>query len=219
MPLKGTGKIITIAQQKGGAGKTTLALQLACAFLKQGLSVATIDIDPQASLTYWVALRQKVMEESNTLHHSQIQGWRVDREAKDLSNRYDIVIIDSPPHTQSEATAAIRAADLTLIPIQPSPMDLWASRPTLITAKTEKIATLIVLNRLNARAKISESIQTSLEGLDVDISVARSTLGNRVAFATSIMKGKGVVETEPSSAASNEIDALADEIRRHKVMK
>ena len=211
------GKIYTIAQQKGGAGKTTLAAQIATALLDAGYSVATIDIDPQGSLSLWYAARMAALGNNNKLVHSQTQGFRLKKEAERLSKEHDYVVIDAPPHAESEATIAIRTADMVLIPMQASPMDLWACRPTIQAAKDENTDSLIILNRVDTRTKLNGAIQDKLTELDTK--VAKTTLGNRVAFASSMLDGKGVVETESSSTAAKEIKALIKELKKSNSIK
>lgn len=129
-----------------------------------------------------------------------------------------MVVIDSPPHTDSESTIAIRAADLVLIPIQPSPLDVWASRSTIKAAQEEGREVLIIMNRVLPRTKLTGAIASKLEELGV--SAAKAMLGSRVSYVSSLMEGKGVVETEgKSSAAVKEIRALAKEILKHKSVK
>lgn len=134
-----------------------------------------------------------------------------------MAEDVDYVIIDAPPHTETEATIAIREADLVLIPMQASPMDLWASRPTIKTAQDEGTDSLIILNRVDTRTKLNSTIQDKL--IELDAKVAKSSLGNRVAFASSMMEGKGVVETESSSAAAKEITALIKELMKMDSLK
>jgi chromosome partitioning protein len=201
-------KIITVAQQKGGAGKTTLVAHLASAWAGDGLKVALVDIDPQHSLAAWHALRQP--REGMTLDLHEVPGYRLSSALGRLAADYDIVIIDSPPHAETEARIAVRAAGLTVVPVQPSPMDLWATRPTLALALAEKTAALIVLNRVPARANLTDLIRTQLRGYDALI--ARTRLGSRVAYAASLMEGKGVTEFAPSSRAADEIRQLGREI-------
>jgi chromosome partitioning protein len=200
-------KVITIAQQKGGAGKTTVATHLAVALCQRGFKVAVIDIDPQGSLTQWHSIRAERMGEGYTgLHFSTLSGWRVSTEVSRLRRNYDVVLIDSPPHVETEARTAIRSADLVLVPVQPSPTDLWATQATITLAKNEKITVRTILNRVNANSKLVEEIRKQLPEL------AATTLGNRVAFASAIMEGKGVTEIDPKSQASKEIKALVEEI-------
>ncbi|KJS35769.1 MAG: cobyrinic acid a,c-diamide synthase [Rhodospirillaceae bacterium BRH_c57] len=206
--------VITIAQQKGGAGKTTLAAQLAAAFVKAGAKVAVIDIDPQKSLAGWHGVRCAALEGSGEsgggIGLTEVAGWRLSTELERLRAGHDWIIIDSPPHAETDAKAAIRAADLILVPVQPSPMDLWAIGPTLEAARKEKRQAVLVLNRMPPRGNLPDRIVAELAKLDVP--VADSRLGSRVAFAASMMEGKGVVETQPRSAAAQEIRALADEV-------
>ncbi len=202
--------VITIAQQKGGAGKTTLAAQLAAAFVKAGGKVAVIDIDPQKSLAGWHGVRSATLDNGGGVGLTEVAGWRLSTELDRLRAAHDWIIIDSPPHAETDAKAAIRAADLILVPVQPSPMDLWAIGPTLEAARKEKRQAVLVLNRMPPRGNLPDRIVADLAKLDVP--VADSRLGSRVAFAASMMEGLGVVETQPRSIAAQEIRALADEV-------
>ncbi len=202
--------VITVAQQKGGAGKTTVVAQLAVAWSKSR-SVALIDIDPQGSLSAWYRERQeKLGAAAGGLHLSDIPGWKIGTELDKLRRRFDIVVIDSPPHAETEARAAIRSGDLVVVPIQPSPMDLWATRATLDLAMKEKRPALLVINRLPPRGKLPETVLAALR--ESGTPIAQSTLGNRMAFASSMMEGRGVVETAHGTQASDETEALAAEI-------
>lgn len=214
--------ILTVAQQKGGAGKTTLAAQLAVALLKtkaanNKMAVATVDIDPQGSLSAWHAARAASLGARNRITHAQIQGWRLKKTVEQLALEHDIVIIDSPPHADTEAAMAMRESDVVIIPMQPSPMDLWACQPTIEIAIKENATPLIVLNRVTARAKLNDVIVKKLQSLNA--SVAGQSIGNRVAFAASMLEGKGVLETEKSSRAAQEIAALAKEIKGNQGLK
>jgi chromosome partitioning protein len=207
------GKVLTIAQQKGGAGKTTLAAQLAVAFAAAGRKVALADIDPQASLATWHRTRQAAHGDGrHPLTLSAVAGWKAATEVSRLARSHDLVILDSPPHAETEAKTAVRLADLVLIPIQPSPMDLWATRPTTDLARAAGVPVLLVLNRVPPRGKLVEVMRKRLE--EGELPVAAATIGNRLAFAASILDGLGVVETAHSSPAAAEILALAEEIGR-----
>jgi chromosome partitioning protein len=207
------GTVITIAQQKGGAGKTTLAAHLAIAWAGQGRSVALVDIDPQGSLAAWHALRAERLGDGRSgIDFAAITGWRTAAEVERRARDHDIVVIDSPPHAETEAKLAIRAAGLVVMPVQPSPMDVWATKPTLDLARQEKVRVLLVLNRVPPRANLTEAMLAKLAALDVH--VAESRIGNRVALATSLAEGLGITEAAPSSRAAEEIVAAAEEILR-----
>jgi chromosome partitioning protein len=124
----------------------------------------------------------------------------------------DIILIDSPPHAEIEAKIAIRAADLVLVPIQASPMDLWATEPTLAMIRAERRQAVIVVNRIHGRMKIAGAIAARIAELGIPIAGVR--IGDRTAFAASMFEGRGVVETAPGSKAAEEIAALVAEITR-----
>lgn len=204
---KEMAKIITVAQQKGGAGKSTIAAHLAIAFKQRNNKVALIDIDPQGSLTMWFQLREQLFGKNYAgIGFASCSGIRVHNEISQLKLLHDYVIIDCPPHTDTEAKTAIRAADFVLVPMQPSPTDLWATGKTLDFAKCENKKTKILLNRFSPNAKLAKSLNMPEEH------ILKSHLGNRVGFASSMAIGKTILETEPSSVASGEIKELVSEI-------
>jgi chromosome partitioning protein len=206
-----TAKVVTIAQQKGGAGKTTLAAQLAVAWTGRGYSVALLDVDPQGSLSAWFGVRREGgLEEKLTV--AEVPGWKLSGEIDHLKTRCDIIVIDTPPHAETDARVAVRVASLVLVPVQPSPMDLWATKPTLALAQREKTPVTLVLNRLPSRGKLADRVRAKIAAEAFPL--AETALGNRSAFAASMMDGKGVVETQPKGLAATEIRALADELGR-----
>lgn len=204
-------KIITIAQQKGGAGKTTMAAHLAVAWAASGKRrVAIIDTDPQGSLTQWFKIRESRMGEGEAnLTFASISGWRVRSEIDRLKYTHDLVVVDSPPHTDTEARTAIRAADLVVIPLQPSPMDVWATSATIQICKQERVPVKMVLNRVHPQAKLTEAISGEMIGLTAN------RFGNRVIFAGALMHGYGVTEAQPNSLAAEEVRALSKEIMQY----
>ena len=200
-------KIITIAQQKGGAGKTTIAAHLAVAFSQKGKRVAVIDIDPQGSLTQWYKVREKKFGEGFAgINLSTVSGWRLPNEIDRLRGAVDLVIIDSPPHTQTETKTAIRAADFVIIPAQPSPTDLWATAETVKFATEERVPHKVLLNRAVLNSKLLKNIEKQFS------STLKNKIGNRISFASSMLEGKTVTETAPSSSASEEIKSIAKEL-------
>jgi chromosome partitioning protein len=205
------GKVLTMAQQKGGAGKTTLVAQLAVALAVSGRKVALVDIDPQGSLSQWARIREEAGI-APKLHLTSVTGWRAQAAVDKLKASYDLVLVDSAPHAEIEAKIAVRVADLIIVPIQPSPLDLWATEPTLALAKSEKRKVLIVINRAQTRMKLAETLIARIADLGTDI--AEATIGNRTAFAASMMEGRGVVETAARGKAAMEMLALADEITK-----
>lgn len=203
-------KIITIAQQKGGAGKTTLAAHLALAW-SATRRVAIIDIDPQASLAAWFRLRrERLGARAPGIEVAALGGWRVKGEVERQARSHDVVVIDTAPHAETEARIAVRAASLVLVPVQPSPMDVWATRPTLDLARQERVPSLLVLNRVPARAKLTEAMAAELSQLGAPVAAAQ--IGNRVALAAALAEGRGIIEASPHSRAAQEVLALAEEV-------
>ena len=206
-----TGRVITVAQRKGGAGKTTLAAQLAVAWARQGARVALLDIDPQGSLAAWVGLRRERLGEAAIgFEFAALPGWRAEQWIADHAREADLVVVDGPPHAETEARIAVRAAGLVLIPVQPSPLDLWATEATLAMARDERRTAVAVLNRVPSRSTATERIATDLTKLGV--ALAASRIGNRIALVHAMTQGLGVLETAAASPAAAEIAALAAEL-------
>jgi chromosome partitioning protein len=204
-------RVLTIAQQKGGAGKTTLAAHLAVAFVGLGRRVALLDIDPQASLAAWYRLRsEQAKPRIEPLLLSEIAGWRMGTEVARLKAHADLIIIDSPPHAETEAKVAVRSADLVLIPVQPSPMDVWATAPTVEIAKSANVPVLAVLNRVPPRGALVEQMRMALAAQHLPL--ATTVIGNRIAFAASMLAGRSILEQSPRARAAQEIRDLAAEL-------
>ena len=212
-----SGKVITVAQHKGGAGKTTLSAQLAAALQDSGADVLVIDVDPQGSLGEWHKVRCQTLGRKNKITLMQTQGWKMMREVPRLAKEYDFIVIDTPPHAESESSIAIRLADLVLMPVQPSPLDVWACAPTLKIILSEKRPLMLVMNRVPPKSNLNDAIMDKLGTMGIQ--VARQSLGNRVSFASSIMKGLGVIESDPRSTAADEMRTLVKEIKRNKAFK
>jgi chromosome partitioning protein len=193
--------IIAIAQQKGGAGKTMLAANLATVWAASQ-RVALLDIDPQRSLTRWHEQRT-----ATNLLFSSVSGWRLRGELERLSREADIVVIDTPPHIEADATRAIRAASLVLIPLQPSMPDLWAAEGTLKLAAAERRPVALVLNRTPAKSRLRTAIEADIAARGLTLLAA--TLGSRTAYAQAFAQGMGVAETARPTAAGVEMAVLA----------
>lgn len=206
-----SAKTITVAQQKGGAGKSTITAQLAVTFAQADKRVGVVDIDPQGSLAMWFEVRKMLVDPAGAgITFLQASGWRLSTELDRMKRDLDIILVDSPPHAETDVRIAVRAADLILVPMQPTPLDLWATQPTLDLAKKEKSTAIVVFNRTPSKGKLVDAVKAKI--LQADMPVAESVLGNRVAFAASMMEGKGVAESHPRHTATKEIKALAVEI-------
>ncbi len=198
--------VIAVAQQKGGAGKTMLTAQLAVA-LAQDASVAVLDIDPQGSLTMWGKLRQNAPKAVARITVATVSGWRLGSELEKLKAGHDIVLIDSPPVIDSDARRAIRAADLVLIPLNPSPPDLWAAEGTIKLATEEKRGVALVFNRAPAASRLRKRMEAEITARG--ITLLDTALANRAGYANAFAEGLGATEAGPTTQAADEIRAVA----------
>lgn len=204
--------VIAVAQRKGGAGKSTLAANLATALAAEGARVALLDTDPQKSLVRWHAEREGALAQAAALDFEDPSGWRVPAALDRLRKAQDFVIVDTPPHDDTDARLAIRAADLALVPLQPSHADLWASEATLGMAKAEKRLVQMVLTRVPPTGRLRDEIIAALA--ERRLPVLTAMLGNRSAFPAAFARGLGVTEAAPRSIAAEEARALAESITR-----
>ena len=206
--------IVAFLNQKGGVGKTTLALHLAGAWARQGRRVTVIDADPQGSALDWSEQRARengprlfgvIGLARDTLH----------REAPEIARNTDHVIIDGPPRIAGLMRSALLAADLVIVPVQPSPFDGWASGEVLHLIGEARIFrpelhARFALNRCAARTIIARDTAETLADHDPPLLATR--IGQRVAFADAARNGQLVFDVEAGGAAAREIMALATEI-------
>ena len=205
-----SGKIITVAQQKGGSGKTTLAVNIAVCLHKRGHSVALVDTDPQGSMGRWFIERMEAQGEDEALDFSTSSAWGASYESEKLKKRFDFVIIDTPPKIDSDLRPSLRVADLVIVPVATSHVDLWATEGVLDLARREKSAVLVVLNRVRPNTRLSAEVAE--KAVDMGAAVAETQVSNRVAYAETLGVGLGVVEHARNGAARDEIAKLTDEV-------
>ena len=204
-------KVITISQQKGGTGKTTLAVHLAMAFIKyHDLKVAIIDTDPQGSLGKWFMIRTEKKVSNENLTFKTASLWGAQYESKTLKNDHDIVIIDTPPKIESDARPSIEAADLVLIPVAASHVDFWATGAIVDIAKKANKKILAQINRSSQRSKLINKTKEFIKSLDLDST--ETIIGNRQIYTSSMGEGKTAVEKQKKGNAVDEIKNLSDQI-------
>lgn len=203
--------LIALLNQKGGVGKTTLAVHLSTALALQGRKVLLVDADPQGSALDWSASRQTeplfpvIGLPTKNLH----------KEIPAHTAHYDDIVIDGPPRVNEVARAAILASDLVLIPVQPSPYDVWAAKEIMdllneasIYKEIQKSA--FVINRKIVNTAIGRDVADALAGYQRPVFAA--AVCQRVAFAESAAQGSTVLELDPNGVASQEVNALLDEV-------
>lgn len=196
-------KVLAILSQKGGAGKTTLALNLAVQAENDGKATAIIDLDPQASATSWGDSRDG---EAPTVVSAQAS--RLSHVLDAASNAgANFIIIDSAPHSESTALAAARAADLVLIPCRPAILDLRAIKDTIDIVRLAKASGAVVLNAVPPRGQ-SIALEAEQAIASYNMPVVPIHIGQRAAFVHSLTAGQTVQDYEPSGKAAQEIRTL-----------
>ena len=202
--------IISLLNQKGGVGKTTLAVHLTVALALRGNRVMLVDADPQASALDWSASRLAdplflvVGLPTRNLH----------REVQAHVPHYDSIIIDGPPRVNELARAAIMAADMVLIPVQPSLYDVWPAKEITDLLQEaavfkENLKSVFIINRKIVNTAIGRDVTAALSEYPYPVLAA---VHQRVAFAESAAQGSSVLELDPKSSAAQEIEALTSEV-------
>ncbi len=195
-------KIIAMISQKGGAGKTTLAINLAVVAESQGHSCVVIDIDPQGSAMGWQDTRTK--ESPVVISAQPIRINAILQTAHE--HGANLVIIDTAPHSDAAALQVARAADLVIIPCKPSILDLRAIATSVDIAAMAKKPAVAILNSVPPRGSLTEE---ALEAIKCyDLKIIPEYLGQRAAFVHSLTVGLGVIEYEPAGKAAQEIQSV-----------
>ncbi|MGI3777060.1 MAG: ParA family partition ATPase [Janthinobacterium lividum] len=203
--------VVAVAQQKGGAGKTTLVANLAAAWAGTR-RVGVIDIDPQHSLARWHALRAAHVPKRRDARPlpavlcSDAAGWKLANELERMARAADVILVDSAPQVDADARRAIRGAALVLVPVQPSLPDLWAAEGTMALAAAERRPARLVMNRAPQRSRLRTTVEA--EAARRGWALLPAALGSRSAYAQAFAQGMGVSETSPGSAACVELLAL-----------
>ena len=208
--------VICLLNQKGGVGKTTLALNLAGAFALAGDSVLYVDADPQATALDWSAIRgdtaplfNLVAMPRNTLH----------TQLPTLSANYQWTFIDGPPLAGDVAKSAILASDLIIVPLQPSGADKWSTEKILKLIEEARfykpdVNAVMTVNRKAVGTAIGKHFREGVEADYPEFPVLNTEIGQYVAFAEALTTGRTVLEIDAKGSAAKQIEALADEIRK-----
>lgn len=202
--------IIALSSLKGGSGKSTLSIHLAYAIALSKKRVLLVDADPQGSSQGWASAREDqppftvIGMARNSLH----------RELPDISKDYDHVVIDTPPRVSALARTSILAADLVLIPVQPSSYDVWAASETVTLIEEAKgfkpdIKAAFIINRRIPNTVIGRDVEEALR--EYDIPTLKEAIAQRVAFSEAA-SGYTVMEMSKASPASKEIKQLSKEL-------
>lgn len=204
--------IISILNQKGGVGKTTLAVNLARAYTKRNIKTILVDTDNQGSAQKW-------HERANGefIDMTCISMKTLDKDVLKYISIYDRIIIDGVPHISPLTIAAIKCADLILIPVQPSPYDIWATADLIrnvqdrISFSKGAVKASFIVSRKITGTNLGKEIEDEL--IKFELPVLKNGTSQRVAYATSVEKGLTVLDGEYyGTEACKEIEKIIDEI-------
>ena len=203
--------IVSFLNQKGGVGKTTLAINVAGEFARRGKRVLVIDGDPQGSALDWAAARK----EPPLFPVVAIPRATIHREIDKLSEGYDFVVIDGPPRVTELAQSIIMASDVVIIPVQPSPYDVWAADEIVrllkeFSIRKPDLIAAFAVNRKIANTALGRDVTEGLEGFGLRI--FGSHISQRVIFAESAAVGKLAAEIDAASPGTREVETLTNEI-------
>lgn len=211
------GRIIAIVNQKGGSGKTTLTMQLAGGLARRTYRVLVVDADPQATATRWAASAPEDKPFPAAVSGLSAAGGKVHREIAKYVEGFDYILVDCPPALDSPIPqSALLVADLALVPLLPSPPDLWASAgitKLIEAARTvnTSLRALLVINQFQSQKVLSRDTADILQ--EFGIPVASGSLGSREAYRQSCLYGGTVHDLGArANTAILEVDALTDEV-------
>ncbi|MGO3277537.1 ParA family partition ATPase [Halomonas sp.] len=204
--------IIGVLNQKGGVGKTTLSVNIAAALARTGQRVLLIDADPQGSALDWAAAR----EGDPLFAVVGLPKPSIHKELSVVGEGYDHIVIDGPPRVTDLARSAIMASDVVLVPVQPSPYDIWAADEVVkliqeASVFKENIKSFFVINRKIANTAIGRDVREALEAYNLP--TLESSVVQRVVFAEAAAVGKAVYEQDRDGIASQEIEAVVSELQ------
>lgn len=203
--------VLAVLNQKGGSGKTTLATTLARALQLGGADVLLVDSDPQGSARDWAAVR-----EENPTTVVGIDRPTIERDLKNIGKK-DYVIIDGAPQAADLAISALKAADIVLIPVQPSPYDIWAASDLVDLVKQRiemtdgRLKAAFVVSRAIKGTRIGAEVKSALDGYGLPVMEARIT--QRVSYPGTAAEGRTVLDSEPKGEAAKEFDSLLAELK------
>lgn len=207
-------KIISVGNQKGGAGKSTTTMQLAGTLSRRGFKVLVVDADQQATSTRWSA--QADTPFPATVVGLAAAGSKLHREVQKFVNDYDFILVDCPPSViDPTPQSAFLVSDLVLIPTRPSLPDIWAVKETLDLiekAKTinEDVKVAILLNAKQPNTQLSKDSRAVLS--EFEATLLKTSFANRQAYAQSVVLGSTVHDVPGAKPAQSEVEALTDEI-------
>lgn len=204
--------IVAMAGQKGGAGKSTLAIALASELHSRGMRTLLVDADPQGSAATW---GQVAAEQGEGAPDVIMMGANLHTQLPSVSRGYDVVVIDCPGRNDAQQRGALAIADMALIPVTPDTTDMWALDGTLRIVREASVfrpqlVARLVLNKMRAGTNEANTARELFEGAGV--SMLNATLGLRITYGRFTSAGMGLQSFEPGGKAAEEVLAWVDEV-------
>jgi chromosome partitioning protein len=202
--------IISLVNQKGGVGKTTLATNVSDCISAKGLRVLLVDTDPQGSVVQWQAINANTG--FDVRHHPMPVSWS---DIRRWAGDYDHLVIDAPPALGDITRSILALSDLAIVPIGPSPLDIWSSNETVMLIreaqrKNRNLEGGLLICRKIPRTRIGREARDAME--DYDMAVFQTEVSQRIAYVQAMLAGVTVITYAPRSDAASEMRNLCDEI-------
>jgi chromosome partitioning protein len=202
--------IISLVNQKGGVGKTTIAVNLASCLSERGFRILLVDADPQGSVLQWQSIADDPRFEVTHRPSAPLLN-----DKKGMARGRDHVIIDAPPAIGEITRAVLAASDLAIVPIGPSPLDIWSSKETLslfpeVMKRNRRLKPKLVICRKIVGTRIGREVREALETYGIEL--FESEISQRIAFVEAMISGRSVLDHAPHSEAAAEIRQLCEEI-------
>jgi chromosome partitioning protein len=202
--------IISVVNQKGGVGKTTIAINIGIGMARRNYKVGFLDTDPQGTASQWQSIEGNVAFEVRR-HPSRVSTGEI----MDVEQNHGVLIIDTPPAIGEITQSVLELSDLAIIPLAPSVLDIWSSRTTIGMIEEAKK----VNPKLEGRLLVSRKIPRTRLGRDgreaiaaLEMQVFETEISQRIAYVESMIAGVSVFQYAPRSDASQEIENLCEEV-------
>lgn len=219
--------ILLIGGQKGGPGKTTVAMNIAVMCVMKKKDILFIDADPSQNASNWCEVRDNKLGGESRVPYLQKYGDKIHLDLKHIEKKYDDIIVDTAGFDSKELHSGLKVADLIVVPLRPSQLDIWTVSKCNnlvddVKDRNPNLKMLIVLSQVSTHSRASDASKTRefIENSRFEhISVANTSLGNRIIFQESVPEGRGVIEMgAPENKGVIEIQKLYGEIFNEKTL-